>query len=73
MEKYEMIKRKDFVRDVGVNREDFIATLLDVEDYIEDLLRSYPLKNRGRKASFSMPNKVLLCFFIYVITPLFPN
>jgi hypothetical protein len=73
MEKYEMIKRKDFIRDVGVDREDFISILLDVEDYIEDLLRIYPLKSRGKKASFSMPNKVLLCFFIYAIIPLFPN
>jgi len=73
MEKYEMIKRKDFVRNVGIEREDFITILLDVEDYREDLLRKYPLKNRGKKATFSLPDKVLLCFFIYVITPLFQN
>jgi hypothetical protein len=73
METYELIKRKDFVRDVGVDRADFIAILLDVEDYIEDLLHKCPLKKRGKKAGFSMPNKVLLCFFIYGITLLFPN
>jgi hypothetical protein len=73
MEKYEMIKRKDFMRDVGVEREDFIAILLEVEDYIEDILGSDPLKRRGKKARFSIPNKVLLCFFIFAITPLFLN
>jgi len=73
MEKYEKIKRKDFLRDVGIEREDFVIILLEVEEYIEDLLRREPIKSRGRKAIFSLPNRVLLCFFIYAIILLFPS
>jgi len=73
MEKFEEIKRKYFLREVGIEREDFITVLLDIEEYLEEVLCKNPLKKRGLKPEFSLPDKVLLCFFIYAITTLFPN
>lgn len=63
MEKFEQIKRADFLRNTGVTREDFISILLDVEQYIENEISLKPIKNRGRKPSISLPDKVLLCIF----------
>jgi hypothetical protein len=73
MEKYEMTKRKDFLRVVGVERDDFINILLEVECCIENQSVENPLTKRGRKSSISLPDKVLLSFFIYVIIQLLLN
>lgn len=63
MEKYEKIKRADFLRRTGVNHGDFISILLDIDEYIEKDLSLMPLKKRGRKSSISLPDKVLLFFY----------
>ena len=73
MEEFEKIQRLSFLRKVGVSHEDFIAILLDVEEYAEKQLSIKPLRRRGKKPSISLPDKLLLCFFIYAITPLLLN
>ena len=66
MDKFENIKRSDFLRRTGINYEDFISILLDIDEYIEKELSLKLIKKRGRKSSISLPDKVLLFFFICV-------
>lgn len=74
MKKYKkIIKQSDrsFKRQVGLSKNQFHVIVKNITDYLFDLKKHCPLKNRGKKPSISLEDKLLLALYYMRHYPVF--
>ena len=58
-------KPKDFLSDVGIRLETFLALIVKVEQYIKAEQIEHPLKRRGKHSTLALADMLLLTFLYF--------